>query len=494
MNRLTLWQRLGLAFAALLLAGWAATAWLQLRASHLHEQEVAQRLARDLAAHIAGHAALMKRDGSFDRDAVRALFGMLMVVNPGAEVYLLGPDGRMEAHDAPQGHVKRDAVDLQPIARFLAGDALPIAGDDPRGNARKVFSAARLQAGGRDAGYVYVVLRGAAHDAQADGVPSSAVLRATLASMAIVAALMLLAGLVAFALITRRLRALTTDVQRFERDGFAAAHEALPPPVKSAAARDEIAQLRQAFAQMARRIAVQWRELIDADRQRRELVANISHDLRTPLQSLHGYLETLALKSAQLGDVERRRYLDTALAQSRKVSRLAQELFELARLEHGAVKPAVERFSLVELTHDVFQKFELAAESRRLKLDADIAPQLPAVKADLGMIERVLTNLLDNALRHTPAGGEVRVELGHADGRVTVQVTDSGPGIAPEVRRTLFTRAATTAAPLPGLPEGAGLGLMIVRRILQLHGSDIELIDRPGPGATFAFTLSAAGA
>ncbi len=345
MSRLTLWQRLALAFAALLLVCWAATAWLQLSASRLHEQEVVQRLSRDLAAHIAGHTALVERDGSFDREAVRALFGMLMVVNPGAEVYLLSPDGGIEAQAAPPGHLKLDAVDLQPIHRFLAGEALPIAGDDPRADdgVRKVFSAAPLSAEGRDAGYVYVVLMGEAHDVLAAAAPSSAVTRATLASMAIVAVLVLLAGLAAFAWITRRLRALTAEVRRLERDGFAVADEALLAPPEGAQ-RDEIALLHQAFVQMAQRIAAQWRALVDQDRQRRELVANISHDLRTPLMSLHGYLETLTLKSALLGEAERRRYLETALAQSRKVGRLAQELFELARLEHGAVKPALESF------------------------------------------------------------------------------------------------------------------------------------------------------
>ena len=120
---------------------------------------------------------------------------------------------------------------------------------------------------------------------------------------------------------------------------------------------DEIVALRRSFAQMGRRISEQWRELTRQDQQRRDMVANISHDLRTPLTSLHGYLETLRLKDATLEADERRRYLDIALAQSRKVGRLAQELFELARLESGLVRLEPEVFSLPELMHDVAQKF-----------------------------------------------------------------------------------------------------------------------------------------
>ena len=489
--RLTLWQRLSLAFALLLLACWGVSAWLQVRASEAHEQETVQRLSRELAAHIAKNTALMGRDG-FDRDAVHELFGMLMVVNPSVEVYLLDIDGRIEALLAPPRHLKRNQVELAPLRRFLAGEALPIVGDDPRSDGgRKVFSAAPLRVDGRDAGYVYVVLLGEAHDALAADVMASSVLRTTLGSMALIATLMLLAGLIAFALITRRLRALTGVVRELERNGFDAAALSQQPAAR-AGERDEIALLQQAFAQMAGRIAAQWRELVDHDRQRREMVANISHDLRTPLTSLHGYLETLSLKSGLLSDAERRRYLETALAQSRKVGRLAQELFELARLEHGAIKPEHERFSLAELTQDVFQKFELASEARRLKLAADFAPDLPAVSADLGMIERVLTNLLDNAVRNTPEGGEVSVELRHAEGRVTVQVADTGPGIPAELRSGLFTRPSAMTA--PGRARGGGLGLVIVQRILQLHGSDIELIDRPGRGAVFSFGLACEGA
>src|SRR3546814_714413 len=147
-------------------------------------------------------------------DSVRTLFDQLMAVNPAVEVYLLSNDGRIEADAAPAGHVKLDRVDLDPVRRFLAGEALPILGVDPRGTGmRKVFSAAPIRIDGQDRGYVYVVLQGEVHDALASTVSASAVLRATLWSIALVALLGLAAGLVAFALITRPLRALTQAVR-----------------------------------------------------------------------------------------------------------------------------------------------------------------------------------------------------------------------------------------------------------------------------------------
>jgi signal transduction histidine kinase len=176
-----------------------------------------------------------------------------------------------------------------------------------------------------------------------------------------------------------------------------------------------------------------------------------------------------------------------ALDQSRKVGRLAQELFELARLESGLVQPDKESFSLADLVQDIFQKFELAAEARQLRLVAEMPHSLPDISADLGMIERVLTNLLDNAIRHSPPHGEVRVGLHYAHGAVQVQISDNGPGIPPELRNSLFKRSS----PLHRADQNrGGLGLLIVHRILQLHHSNIRLIDQAGAGTVFRFELS----
>lgn len=197
---------------------------------------------------------------------------------------------------------------------------------------------------------------------------------------------------------------------------------------------------------MQARLSEQWRSLTRQDQERRELVANISHDLRTPLASLHGYLETLSLKDATLSVADRRRYLGIALDQSRKVGGLAQSLLELVRLEHGFVQPVLERFSLTDLVQDIFQKFELTAEARQVQLKANFASTVSGVFADLGLIERVLTNLFDNALRHTPVGGIISISLVPQGGFVEITVSDSGPGIAAQLREGCFCGRSTLAA------------------------------------------------
>jgi len=194
MKRLALWQRLSLVFCALLLVCCGALAWIQMRSTRLHEQETVQRLSRGLAEHIARSGELMDARGMRDGE-VRALFGKLMAVNPSVEVYLLDDQGRILGHDAPDGHLRRDRVDLAPVHALLGGAPLPILGDDPRSSTgRKVFNAAPLRVQGKQVGYIYVVLVGEQREALAADVAASASLRTTLWALAIVAAVGLLAG------------------------------------------------------------------------------------------------------------------------------------------------------------------------------------------------------------------------------------------------------------------------------------------------------------
>lgn len=481
----SLYGRLALVFALLTLACGGFTAWLYRDMAGRHQQEVLQRLSKDLAGHIASHTDLVK-ELKWNRPAVEQLFHMLMVVNPGIEVYLVKANGHVDAHVAPPGAVKRQWVDLAPIRAYLAGGRFPLLGDDPRSTtAKKIFSVAPCVQDGHTVGYLYVILAGEAYDRLAADVWDSRAFSGGATLMLAMLALSLMAGLAAFALITKPLRRLTGEVVALEDGDF---HPPLQDPAREGG--DEIGLLRKAFRRMAERISAQMGELKREDEMRREMVANISHDLRTPLTSLQGYLETLTLKAGQLSEEDRNRYLDVAVRQSQKVSRLAQELFELARLECDVVKPQKERFALAELVQDVLQKFELAAREKGVALRADVDSELPAVMADLGMIERVLTNLLDNALRHTPAGGWVAVELTREDGHVGVRVCDNGGGIPAEIRADLFERPS----PLRGGDGRAsgGLGLLIVKRILKLHDSVIRLDERVEAGTAFSFALPAA--
>mgnify|MGYP003362134708 FL=1 len=486
MKNLTLAQRLTLVFTVLLIACCALSGYMQVRSSNQYSQSVIQRLSANLATQIAANNPLLSED-DWDPKAVHTLFDQLMAVNPSVEVYLLDKDGNIVGNAAPAGRLQQKRIDLAPVNALLHGAKMPVYGDNPRDpQTPQVFSAAPLLVNGETQGYVYIVLLGDAYTALTSDAQYQSAISLALRSMGLVALFGLLAGALAFRWVTRPVRKLTAQIAELDTGGMDAIQALAKTETPAGAARDEVTQLQQAFVALAKRIDQQWQSLMVQDQQRREFIANISHDLRTPLTSLHGYLETLSVKSDHLSNEDRQRYLNIALTQSKKVGRLAQELFELARLEYGVVKPQKEPFSLSELVQDVFQKFELATETRGQKLLADITPGIPLVNADLGMIERVLTNLLDNAIRFTPEGGTIEIKLWPHEGQVMVQLKDSGPGIAPELKDSLFVRPSILST---NKHRAGGLGLMIVRRILQLHGSDIQLIEQPKRGACFQFSV-----
>ncbi|MFZ2450979.1 MAG: HAMP domain-containing sensor histidine kinase [Methylovulum miyakonense] len=487
----SLYSRIALTFAALILLFGSLCGGLDLVAAKHHQQEIVQRLSKDLAGHIAKHWPLAKANG-LDSQAIGELFHMLMIVNPSIEVYLLDNNGVIKAfqpnHKRPDERLQLQQVSLAPIQAFLEGKPLPLTGDNPRNaNLPGVFSATELRQDASKAGYLYIILTGQDYQQLATEVWQGHVFQSAMWTGLGALMLTLLAGLGLFAAITRRLNALSCTMAAFEQMDFAGGLHVCPKISRSG---DEIGQLACTFEHMAERISKQIQQIHAQDELRREMIANVSHDLRTPLTSMQGYLETLLRKSESLSLEEQRRYLTVAVRQSQRVSHLAHELFELAKLECEEVSPNPEHFFLQELIQDVIQKFELAAQKKQVHIGIALNQDMPMVYADIAMIERVLGNLLDNALRYTPEQGSIKLELlPTADGTVTVRVVDTGKGIAEENLGGLFERHSPLRQGADRTHGGGGLGLLITKRILELHGTTIEAFSKPGQGAMFTFSL-----
>jgi signal transduction histidine kinase len=299
----------------------------------------------------------------------------------------------------------------------------------------------------------------------------------------------LLAVLGVSSLYTRRLKRLGDAVEAFARGGCTS-------PVRIAgadASGDELDRLAAHVEGMSDRIVTQIDSLERGAQQRRELLTNVSHDLRTPLASMQGYLELLLLRHGQLEPAEERNYLETAARQCERLGRLVGDLFHLTELDAGDRQPLSEDFALAELTQDIAQKFAADADRRQVDLKAGVdssltRPSSVVVCADIALVERALENLVENALRHTPAGGFVRIEIGSDAGRARLAVRDSGVGIAAEDLPGLFDRYDHIER-VAGAAAHAGLGLTIVRRIVRLHGGELEVCSTAGQGTQVKFDL-----
>jgi signal transduction histidine kinase len=461
-------------------------------------EEANQKLNYSLAENLVSQKILMT-DGRVNETVLEELFHELMVINPGIEVYLLDPGGNILAFSAPPGKVKRRKVSLDPVNRFLHDERrFPILGDDPRDpNRKKIFSAAPivlnkggdklLREGVSIDGYLYIILGGEEYDSVAEMLEGSYILRLSIWAVAGGLVFTLVTGLVTFNLLTRRLTRLSAAMEDFKRADFNKRSDTISR-FEGRPVGDEIDSLWTAFNRMADRIIEQVQSLRQTDKSRRELVASVSHDLRTPLAALQGYLETLLMKPEQLTG-EQKNYLEIASNHTNRLSKLVDELFELAKLDSRDTEPHFEPFSIGELVQDVVQKFQLPAEKRKVRLKTDFSEDIPFVFADIGLIERVLENLIENAMRFTRENGFVTITLSREGEKVMVRVTDTGCGISKEELPRVFDRFYRVDKSRGGDNTGSGLGLAIAKSIVELHGSPIKAESTKNIGSIFSFSL-----
>jgi len=484
--------RLSLALALLLLAYGAFVALLGRQVAAEQEQESLQRLSYGLARHIVGHwpeITSINRDEA-ERSARGELLSMLMTVNPGVQVYLLDADGRVQHYIGEPGMVRQMQVDLTHVRAFLTGAALPLRGTDPMGSGvPRIFSAAMfpVRAGDtRPPGYLYVILDSQARDVVAAQVGAERLWRGGALAAAIGLLVTLGLGLFTFRRLSLPLHQLAQRLRDYSQRG------AMPEgAATSAAARpasDEVQAIGEAFDDMKQRIELhaerEQRQVAD----HREMMASVAHDLRTPLTALHGHLE--ALDGAAASDATRHAaVVRAALAQSRKVGRLSQQLFELAALQSTQQVLHRERFSLDEVVTDAVQKFGLSGAVPSVTLHG-VPPGRLELDGDLQLIERALTNLIDNAVRHAPGSRPVRVSLRREGMQAEIVVEDGGPGLPGELHQRLDQGLSLRDPPIKRSSGGiGGLGLAIAQRVAVLHGGSLRPLPAPLGGTRLCLAL-----
>ena len=449
----------------------------------MYNQEASQKLNREIAAHIADHDKVFV-NGLPDTAQLHKTFHNVMIYNPATEIYLLDTEGRILDYFAPKSIVKLERVNLQPIDDYIADEGHHYcAGDDPRHpGEEKVFSAAKVFEDDVHRGYIYVILGGDKYASATAMLDDSYFMQLGTKGILITLAAALLLGLIIIRLLTRNLNRIVTVVRRF-REGDHEARIALQ-------SRGELTHLADDFNQMADTITNYINEIKSVESLRRELIANVSHDLRTPLAAIQGYAETLVIKSDSLTEEEKVRYTNVILQGTEKVKKLVDDLFELSKLETKQVEAQFEHFSLAELVADVSAKYELMAKEQEVELVCQVPRNLPMIRADIALIDRVLQNLVDNALKYTPANGKVTVTLEKNPNGLRVMVADTGLGIPQDDLPYIFDRYRQGRS---RKKEGVGLGLAIVKKILELHQTDIAVSSEPNRGTQFSFMLPVMG-
>lgn len=481
-------KKLWLAFIVLIAIIGASYIFITGYFSNKHSEATIQKMNASLAEHLIEEkfhdASPFLEDGSVNKALFGDLMHDMMAVNRSIEVYLLDKSGDIlysVVLDHGDGSETKH-VSLDPIKSFIASNGQEyILGDNPRNQKeQKIFSAAPYNVNGKE-GFIYIVLAG-----QKLQLVSDTLLGRYYSNLGIGGFLLaiLFAGLIGFLSIwflTKNLRLMTGTVKKFQEGDLEARIE---NPKGS-----DIEVFANAFNEMADSIVENMDKMKSVDLLRRELIANVSHDLRTPLAILKGYIETMQMKKDSLTEKEKQEYLQITYDNVDKLSKLINQLFEYSKLEAEQITPIKEPFSITELSHDLIAKFKVLAERKQIDLQLKNDQKNAMVFADVGLVERALQNLLENAIKYTPSGGKVTLSIHPKSDQVEISIRDTGTGIPISDQPFIFDRYKQVAT--GSKKQGHGLGLAIVKKIMELHDTTITVLSKPREGSSFIFQLPA---
>jgi len=246
--------------------------------------------------------------------------------------------------------------------------------------------------------------------------------------------------------------------------------------------------LANTFNDMADTIQSNINDLQSVDTLRKELIANISHDLRTPIASIRGFVETLIIKGDDLSEEKKKWYMEIVIKNVDKLKKLVDDLFELSKLEAKQLPIQQEAIQMAEIIQDIADKYRIIAKEKGVSLNTVYSKDLPLVYADIALIDRALQNIIDNAIAHCKKGDVVTLELSREHQEVKITISDTGCGIAEKELPYIFERYRKGKF-LNDTKEGSGLGLAIVKRIMDLHNINISVKSALNQGTAFFFSL-----
>jgi len=476
--------KIALIFSVILILFGIAVAYISTSSSSNVVQEAMQDANRELAAKLVDEFQPMFED-RYDEEEIEKRLMELSGIIPQFDFYVLGNDGEIKSiipASREKVNLEQRYVDTEPLNKFIENASLPILAEDPLDpSKKKPFSAAHVSIEGSQGCFIYVVLEGEKYTQAASILSHSYITRSSLTIMALVLTLTLSVGLLVFYVLTRRLDKIRTSVSNFERGQLTERIDV--------EGNDELTDLANCFNRMANTLVDNMEEIKKADKLRRELIANVSHDLRSPLVSIQGYLETIMMRGDAISKEDFKKYLETVMGNTKKLNGMINDLFDLAKLEAENVQPNLEPISVAELVQDLSLQFQPIAENKGIELEV-IFPENPnaLITADMGLMNRAITNLMDNAIKHTSKGGKVTISSIQNGEDIVIKVSDTGSGISKEDIPLIFDRFYQVDKSRSN-GSGAGLGLSIAQKIFALHNADLSVESLLQKGTTFRVSM-----
>lgn len=443
-----------------------------------------QTLYKDVASELINDVPIFLND-SLNEGAVQKIMMHHMKVNPSVEVYILDTLGQILTFDAPVEKIKKTHVSMVPIRELLRAEGESyVLGNDPRNpDACKVFSVAKVKENGQLKGYVYAILASEEYDSISSMLMGNFIYSVSLKTFLVTVIFAVFIGLIAIRYLTKNLKVIEKGVVNFSEGKYDQRIELL--------SKGEFSHLAECLNKMAEEIAGNIEQSKSIEKLRRELVANVSHDLRTPIAVIHGYVETMLMKNETMTLEERERFLKITLGSTENLEDLVSDLFELSKLDSEKVELKKERVNLSELFNDLSNRYNLLAEKKELTFKVTGDKNVGFVEIDIALMERAIQNLVENSMKFTPKGGTVSVGLELENDKVLLRIKDTGVGIAEQYIPFVFDRYKKIDSDQYN-SAGAGLGLAIVKRITDLHDIQISVSSVLNEGTTFTLELDLA--
>lgn len=449
------------------------------------EQSVHWDVAQELVRRIEQAPGFQQANTEAQNEIILREFFYLAAINPRIDPYLVSSSGQIEL--SLYSNYRLGPISITPVLTFLAKRGFPktpIVGENPLSDAKPevLFSAAPIERAGA-LSYIYLVTSGQRYWTAFQQFTDIIAIIGTLILLVVVGIVSSGLGHLVFLQLSKGLRSIIETAQAYAAGDFSKRIEL--------SSEDELGAVADTMNSMAARIAENIAQQAHADTMRRELISNISHDMRHPVAIMHTALETVLARSGSASKEQQQDALTRALQSCKQLNAQLDELFTLAKLNSTDFTLRQEQFSLAELTEEILANHKPRADERGISLVAEYQEPISDVQADISLIERVFSNLLSNAIRYTPSGGQISIALAEKEKTIEVSVRDTGSGIAAEHLPHIFERYFTHAR--EGSSKGSGLGLAIVKRIVELHDSQIKVQSGAQQGTRFSFELHKAG-